>query len=72
MKFRIFRTSHYTMQRNEQPCEEAYIDGHFDSGEAIWCININTLEELISLAREYKRPFIIDENTIEIYDDYRE
>ena len=35
-------------------------------------IEINTLLELAALQKEVVHPLIIDGNTIEIYDDYRE
>jgi hypothetical protein len=34
-------------------------------------IEVSSLEELVNMTKEYGR-IIIDENTLEIYDDYRE
>lgn len=103
MKFEIYRTSGFGMQK---PCEEAFIDKviHIDERfsdspsklpdsekwfskgsnhrvengnikrdleREVYVVEINTLSELIDLSNKYG-DLIIDKNTIEIYDDYRE
>ena len=37
-----------------------------------WSIEINTLEELMKIAKECLHPIILSDDSLEIYDDYRE
>lgn len=63
MEFLIRRTSSYLNSR--QPVEGAY------QKDEEWYIKINSLEELIKLS-EKEGQIIIEEDYLEIYDDYRE
>lgn len=64
MKFFITRTS--VRGYNEiKPIERAYKEENF------WCIDVENLKELVDLSNEFGE-LIITENSIEIYDDYRE
>ena len=60
MKFMIRRTS-----GEEPPCPKA------KEKDGEWYIKIKTLEELIDFVKE-NGEVVLDENRIEIYDDYRE
>ena len=63
MEFMITRTSLWT--NNKKPTQQAYKEG------GNWYIKINSLDELIELTRK-EGQIIIDEDSLEIYDDYRE
>lgn len=63
MEFMITRTSLWT--NNQKPYQKAYKEGEN------WYIKINSLDELIELTRKEGK-IIIDEDSLEIYDDYRE
>lgn len=63
MEFMITRTSLWT--NNQKPTQKAYKEG------GNWYIKINSLDELIELTRKEGK-IIIDEDFLEIYDDYRE
>lgn len=70
MKFIVTRTSQWD---NEKPCENAKLDNEVNLwGDKQWYIEINTIEELMAFKREVGVPIIIRDNSIEIYDDYRE
>ena len=69
MKFRIERTSYFD---NQKPCEQAYQDGKDKYGYDIWVVDINTLEDLLSLKESVGEELIVGDGYIEIYDDYRE
>lgn len=81
MKFRIKRTSDWFSE--ESPCDGAYMIKLSEDGEQkFWAIEINTIEELISLRDKIGDDLILgwtyeDEledrlRQIEIYDTYRE
>lgn len=78
MKFIIYRTSNSYLNANS-PCEEAVLVEHklvyknndHEQYKNIYEIEINSLEDLINLSKKYGE-IIINGNTLEIYDDYRE
>lgn len=67
MKFKVKRTS----WPYGEPCDEAFKDGKNEWGETIYCVNINTLEEMMAFIGKYGM-IVLKEDEIEIYDDYRE
>lgn len=67
MKYKIGRTSDF-WGRNK-PCSKAFTDG---GNYPTYYIEINNLEDLNELIREVGCSVVIDEDSIEIYDDYRE
>lgn len=73
MVFDIERAS--DIWRSGQPVEGARLAGKEKDGVPIWTIEVNNLEELISLREKVGRPLIIGranqrgERTITIYDD---
>lgn len=73
MVFNIERAS--DIWHSEQPVEGAKEAGKEKNGIPIWTIEVNNLEELISLQEKVGRPLIIGranqrgERTITIYDD---
>lgn len=81
MIFRINRTSDYLHKEPPKPCKNAV---KVTEGIRPWRfsnelqevvhyeIEINTLEELINLYKEVGEELIITDETIEIYDGYRE
>lgn len=80
VEFEICRTS---LNWEEKPCKSAYpkqVIRTFRSGRSDWYnrevtrwfIEVSTIEELIELQREAVHSIILNEQTIEIYDDYRE
>ena len=71
-KYRILRTSTSFFHPEISPYSKAYQDGEFSDGEPIWCVDIESIEDLNAIIEETRRPIIFDDNTIEIYDDYRE
>lgn len=83
MVFKITRTSspYFEQEGAEKfPCEEAYFAGRTlfkkDAYGPAFYINvyeveIESLSDLVELSRKYGE-IIIDDNTLEIYDDYRE
>lgn len=71
MKYRITRTSAF--HSTEPPCKHAYNEGGVDKyGEIIWFVNIENLEDLHNLINEVDHAVILDDTSIEIYDDFRE
>lgn len=75
MKFEIYRTSDWC--RENPPCEGAkLVRAGSVSHDAVYEIEIETLEQLLKLMQAVEAPIIImgnyDEPAIEIYDDYRE
>lgn len=82
MKFVISRTSHYG--KDKPPCEEAREETILSGGEKqfeyeAWCLDINTIEELIKFIEKNGGSAVIEKSywtqenwEIEIYDDYRE
>jgi len=65
MDFEISRTS-----TDEKPCERAYVSPY---NKDKWCVDIDSIEDLVKLAEEVHYPLIVTEHeSIEIYDDYRE
>lgn len=72
MKYRITRTSSWWV-RTEPPCKHAYEEGGIDKyGEMIWFVDIESLEDLHNLINEVGHAIILDDTSIEIYDDFRE
>lgn len=70
MKFIVTRTSQWD---NEKPCENAKLDNEVNLwGDKQWYIEINTIEELMAFKQEVGFAIIIGNNSIEIYDGYRE
>ena len=80
MKFRIKRTSDWFSE--ERPCAGAKFISEDDDGRKLWTIEINTIEELLTLREQIGEDLILgwtsnDEpedimGAIEIYDSYRE
>ena len=75
MKFEIYRTSDWC--RENPPCEGArLVRAGSVSHNAVYEIEIETLEQLLELMQAVEQPIIImgnyEEPVIEIYDDYRE
>lgn len=72
MKFKIYRTS-APFEENYSPCENAYLveinDRYQKKG---WCININSIYGIKKLIKEVGPIIINNDNSIEIYDNYRE
>ena len=68
MKYRVGRTSDFW--GGNKPCSKAFTESTEDY--PTYYIEINTLEELNELIREVGCQVIIDEDSIEIYDGYRE
>jgi hypothetical protein len=68
MRFEISRTSNW---HGEKPCEEAKPGPETSRGRATWWVDLDSLEDLLSLSVKYGE-LVVNENTIEIYDDYRE
>lgn len=83
MVLRVFRTSNRNGE-NTPPCKNARLIKTIEerySTEYIWEIDINTIEDIMSLIHETNYPLVIldkdiedeeDGPTIEIYDGYRE
>lgn len=70
MRYTISRTSDWL--GSEQPCSQAYQNGVDRSGAPIWCVDVNSLNDLQSIVKETNSPVILGLDSIEIYDDYRE
>lgn len=70
MIYKIHRTSDFC--GHQKPCSKAY-EGIYDDTVWYqeWLIDIDTLEHLHELIAEVGR-IILQENEIEIYDDFRE
>lgn len=66
LTFSISRTSIRTYGEEDRPCEEA----EFVNDD--WKINISNLDELRDLVRKYGKIIIFPDNSLEIYDDYRD
>lgn len=69
MIYDIHRTSDWF--RENKPCEKAELQSIDELGYSKYTIEINTLEDLQELIKEVDS-IIIDKDTIEIYDYYRE
>ena len=69
MIYTIHRTS--DIFKEYRPCEKAELQSIDERGYSRYTIEINSLEELQALINEVGQ-IIIDDDTIEIYDDYRE
>lgn len=77
MKFQIYSTSagfSNTLRSNQADKlgEQFEVDLVEKKRERIYEIEIGTLEDLLDLHRLMGCPLIVDEESIEIYDDYRE
>lgn len=70
MKYRINRTSDFFPA--ERPCSRASLAGSDQWGNPIWSIEVDTIKDLQDIIRETGHPVIVDNDSIEIYDDYRE
>lgn len=78
MKFSITRTSAQWIDA-PKPCEEAVLESRYlcakDGDYELWNneyrIEIDSLQELVDLTKKYGE-IIINGNSLEIYDDYRE
>ena len=71
-RFKIYRTS--APESSGCPVEGAYLSV-FDLNypdEVDWCIDINSLDELVALRKKVAEHLVLKEGAIEIYDDYRE
>ena len=69
MIYEIYRTS--DIFKEYRPCEKAELQSIDERGYSRYTIEINSLEDLQELIKDVGS-IIIDESTIEIYDDYRE
>jgi hypothetical protein len=71
MEFEVYRTSDWG--RTEKPCDSAYLAGKDQCNNDIYKVKIESLEDLIALRDEVNEYIIIRlDDSIEIYDDYRE
>jgi hypothetical protein len=75
MKFIVTKTSWRYDDENAAPCENAV----FDNEEGAWTIEINSIEELLSVLKKCNHDIIISPKSynselpcLEIYDDWRE
>ena len=74
MRFQISRTSQF-INSETAPHERAVSEQKtYPNGNVCteWFIEINSLEELIAFAKEVRYELVVTENSIEIYDDWRE
>lgn len=69
MIYTIHRTSDW--KGKNKPCKKAEPNGVNCYNNPTYIVEINSLEELQALINEVGQ-IIIDESTIEIYDDFRE
>lgn len=74
MKFIVTRTSYYEGEKTA-PCENAV----FDNQEKAWIIEINSIDELLSVLKKCNHDIIISAKAynselpcLEIYNDWRE
>lgn len=73
MKFNITKTSDYDLK--ESPYSGSVLVRDEEWGFRAWEIEIDSIEKLLSIAKECRVVVGFDDNTlpcIEIYDDYRE
>jgi len=71
MKFRIYFSSYPSSVPKGK--EDIYTRiGYFNKSHAVNYINIKTLDDLMTLIEGIDSPVIVDNNSIEIYNDYRE
>ena len=70
MKYEITKTSDWWSK--EKPCSKAEKLKLPTKEDYCWYVDINTLDDLRNLIDEVKHPLVIDNYSIEIYDDYRE
>lgn len=75
MKFIVIRTSGCYTEGEISPCENAV----FDNQEKAWIIEINSIDELLSVLKKCNHDIIISPKAynselpcLEIYDDWRE
>ena len=75
MKFIVIRTSDRYIEDEISPCENSV----FDKEEKAWIIEINSIEELLSVLKKCNHDIIISQKAynselpcLEIYDDWRE
>lgn len=73
MKFVIYKASD-GFNSYPKPCEKAYLKptGNGFYQFAKWEVEINSLEDLLSLMKETDNELILSEDRIIIYDDYVE
>ena len=70
MRYRIHKSSDFYPA--ERPCSRAFIAYNDEWGNPIWGVEVDTIADLQNLIRETGHPVIVDNDSIEIYDDYRE
>lgn len=71
MEFEVYRTSDW--DRTEKPCDSAYLADKDQWNNDVYKVKIESLEDLIALRDEVDKSIIIRlDDSIEIYDDYRE
>lgn len=70
MEFEIYRTSDHF--KENKPCDKAYVAGKDKWDRPIYKIKIDTLDDLIALIEEVDENLILNNLSIEIYDDWRE
>ena len=75
MKFIVIKTSGSYDDEHTAPCENSV----FDKEEKAWIIEINSIEELLSVLKKCNHDIIISQKAynselpcLEIYDDWRE
>lgn len=67
MKYNISKTSDFWGNEGK-PYSKAYQD----ENDKKWYVDIETLNELNAIIEETEHPIVIDMDSIEVYDDYRE
>lgn len=67
MKYNISKVSDFWGIKGK-PYSRAYQD----ENDKKWYVDIETLDELNAIIEETKHSLIIDEDSIEVYDDFRE
>ena len=78
MKFELITTGYWYNKENVKPLIELgipfinEIDKYRKDDSIDTFIEINTLEELMEIIKKTKTSIIVSEDTIEIYDGYRE
>lgn len=70
MRYRVTRTSDFLNE--EKPCSKAKKFKLPTEEHSLWYIDINTLDDLRNLIDEVGHSLVIDNYSIEIYDDFRE
>lgn len=72
MLFKITKASSPGFHEDNKPCKNAFAHT-YETGEKVWVIEINTVEELTALRDEVNEELVIGlNNWITVYDDFIE